>query len=77
MTFDCRARERTQPSKRQHENTSMRTTQVLLNHSTDRTSAIRKRHERAVLGDTIDARSRLPAETIVTLAMSQRRVNTT
>ena len=75
MTFDCRARERTRPSERRRRDASMRTTQVLLNHSTDRASAIRKRGERAVLGDTIDTRSRLPAETIVTLAMSQRRVS--
>ena len=52
----------------------MRTTQVLLNHSTDHASAIRKRGECAIVGDTSDAHSRLPAEGTVTLAMQQRRV---
>ena len=58
-------------------NASMRTTQALLNHSADQNSAIRKRSQRALVGETIDTRSRLPAETIVTLAMTQRRVDET
>jgi hypothetical protein len=74
ITFDCRAREVETPSDDGRTRTNVRTTQVLLNHSTDAASASRKRGERALVGETIDAHSRLPAEGIVTLAMTQRRV---
>jgi hypothetical protein len=63
--------------EREHHDATVRTTQVLLNHSTDQTFSDSEdiaRHR--TTDDTGRSGSELPAEEIVALAMTQRRATT-